>query len=251
MRRISAYFISLLAICLTSQLLAQDSLKVPLNIRVGFDIFGPLNNISNKDNISFEGYVSYDQNSRRSYVIETGYQNYKYSQYNYNYLAKGAFLKIGADFNLIKPFQAEGKYWGGIGLRYGISYYSSGMPTYKHENYWGTATGTLPTSNHLAHFVEINPGIRTQLMKYVSIGWNIRLKFLISGGAGSEVKSLQIPGFGNGTKVFSPGINYYISISIPYKSVFVKPEVEKVTEPDNTGTGTGTGTNSGSIKKIN
>ena len=232
MRRISAYFISLLVITFANPVIAQDSIKVPLNIRTGFDVFGPIYYSFKPDNFTMEGYAAFDYDIKKSIVIETGYQNFKYSQYNYNYLSKGIFFKFGMDFNLIKPFQAEGKYFGGIGVRYGISFYSSGVPSFKHENYWGTGTGAIPTANHIAHFVEVNPGIRTQLFKNVSIGWNIRLRLLISGGSGIDQKSVSIPGFGNGTKTFSPGINYYISINIPYKSVFVKPEVEKAPESD-------------------
>jgi hypothetical protein len=232
MRRISAYFISLLVIALANPVIAQDSLKVPLSIRTGFDVFGPVYYSFKPDNLTLEGYVAYDYDSKKSFIIESGYQNFKFSQYNYNYLSKGVFLKFGMDFNLIKPFQAEGKYYGGIGVRYGISFYNSGVPSFKHDNYWGTGTGTISSGNHIAHFVEVNPGLRTQIFKYVSIGWTIRLRLLISGGTAINQKAVSIPGFGNGTKIFSPGINYYISINIPYKTVYVKPEIEKVPETE-------------------
>jgi hypothetical protein len=234
MRRISAYFISLLMIALANPAMAQDkdSIKVPLNIRTGFDIYGPAYYSFNRDNLTMEGYAAFDYDSKKSFVIESGYQNFKYSQYNYDYQSKGVFFKFGADFNLIKPFPAEGKYYGGIGVRYGISFYSSGVPSFKRDNYWGIGTGSISSANHVAHFVEVNPGIRTQIFRNVSIGWNIRLRLLVSGGTGSNQKAVSIPGFGNGTKVFSPGINYYISFNIPYKSVYVKPEIEKAPEPE-------------------
>jgi hypothetical protein len=232
MRRIYAYSISLSIIASVLPALAQDSIKVPLNIRAGFDILGPAYNFEKPDNMTIEGYIAFDSDIKKSFVFESGIQNFKYTQYNYNYLSKGIFFRAGADFNLIKPFQSEGKYFAGIGLRYGMSIYSSDVPSFTHDNYWGTGTGLISSSNHIAHFVEVNPGIRTQLFKYISIGFNVRLRLLVYSGTGKDLKPVNIPGYGNGTKSFSPGINYYISFNIPYKSVIVKPEVEKAPEKE-------------------
>ena len=232
MRRIYAYSISLLLIASALPSFAQDSLKVPLNIRAGLDILGPLYNLEKPDNMTIEGYIAFDRDIKRSFVFESGIQNFKYSQYNYNYLSKGIFFRAGADFNLIKPFQSEGKYFAGIGLRYGLSIYSSEVPSFTLDNYWGTGTGLISSSNHIAHFVEVNPGIRTQLLKFISIGFNVRLRLLVYSGTGKDLKPVNIPGYGNGTKSFSPGLNYYISVRIPYKSVYVRPEVEKVPDKE-------------------
>jgi hypothetical protein len=213
-----------------------------MNIRAGFDIYGPANYLSNSNNLSFEGFISFDRSLKRTYVLEGGFQNFKYSQYNYSFLSKGTFIRGGMDFNIIKPFAAEGKYYAGVGLRYGLSLYSMEIPSFNHENYWGTASGSVTQSVHLAHFIEINPGIRTQILKNVSIGWNIRVRLLIYSGTGKDLKPVSIPGFGDGTKSFSPGINYYIIFSFPFKSVFAKPEVEKPAEKE-------TGTNTGTVKQ--
>jgi hypothetical protein len=251
MRRISVlYIISLLIITCGLSAKAQDSIKVPLFIKVGFDIYGPANYLINKKNsddnknLSIEGYVAYDRDSKKTYVLEAGFQDFKYSQYNYSYLSKGAFIRGGVDFNVIKPFQAAGKYYAGVGLRYGLSLYNSEVPSFKHYNYWGTATGSVASSVHLAHFIEINPGIKTEIFKNVSIGWNIRLRLIIYRGTGKDFKPVSIPGFGNGAKSFSPGINYYIIFNFPYKSVFVKPEVEKPAEKE-----TGTAGSAGTVKQ--
>ena len=182
---------------------------------------------ADRNNLSIEGLVAFDYDSKKSFVLETGYQNFKYSQYNYNYLSKGAFVRAGADFNLIKPFLASGKYYAGIGLRYGLSIYSLQFPSFNYENYWGTRTSSIASSVHAAHFVEVDPGVRAQIFKNVSIGWNLRLRLMIYTGTGKDLKPVSVPGFGDGTNSFSPGINYYIIFNIPYKSVYVKPEPEK------------------------
>jgi len=232
MRKISGYIISLLIITCNLSVGAQDSIKVPLNIRAGFDIYGPAIYFADHNNLSLEGFIALERDSKKSFVLEAGYQNFKYSQYNYNYLSVGAFIRGGIDFNMIQPFVAEGKYFAGIGLRYGLSIYRSEVPSFKHDNYWGTGTGFIASTVHAAHFVEITPGIKTEIFKNISIGWNIRLRLMVYSGTGKNLKPVSVPGYGNGAKSFSPGINYYIIFNFPYKSVFVKPEPEKVSQKE-------------------
>jgi hypothetical protein len=232
MRRISGYFISLMIISCSLTIDAQDSIKVPLNIRAALDLFGPISYYTNRNNLSFEGFISMERNSKKSYILEVGYQDFKYSQYNYSYSSKGTFIRGGIDYNFIKPFIAEGKYYAGLGFRYGLSLYSSQIPFFKHDNYWGTGTAAVGSSVHLAHFIEVSPGIKTEILKNISIGWNIRLRIMIYPGTGKDLKPVSVPGFGNGAKTFSPGINYYIIFNFPYKSVFAKPEVVKTPEKE-------------------
>jgi Domain of unknown function (DUF6048) len=232
MQRISGYFISILIISCSLPTRAQDSIKVNLNIRAGFDIYGPASYFADQKNLNLEGYISIDRDNKKSFILEAGHQNFEYSQYNYSYLSNGFFVRAGIDFNMIKPFEAAGKYYAGFGLRYGISLYNSGFPSYEHDNYWGTGTGSVPSSFHVAHFIEVNPGIRTDIFKNISIGWNIRLRLMVYSGTDKDLKSVFVPGFGNGAKSFSPGINYYIILNIPYKSLYVKPEPEKEPEKE-------------------
>jgi hypothetical protein len=232
MQRISGYFISLLIITCSLSAGAQDSINVHLNIRAGIDIYGPAVYYGNRNNLTVEGFVALERNNKKAIVLEGGYQNFKYSQYNYSYLSNGIFVRGGVDFNVIKPFEAAGKYYAGIGLRYGLSIYRTGFPSFQHDNYWGTGTGFIPSSIHVAHFVEVDPGIRTEILKDISIGWNLRLRLMIYSGAKKDLKPVSVPGYGNGVSAFSPGINYYLIINIPYKSGYVKPEVEKAPEKE-------------------
>ncbi|TAL78303.1 MAG: hypothetical protein EPN88_02250, partial [Bacteroidetes bacterium] len=138
MKRISAYSISLLLILISNfkQVKAQDTIVFPLKIKVGFEVSGPAIYYSDKKNLNSEGYISADFNEKVSIVIGGGYLNYNYSQYNYQYLNKGVFARAGADFNLLKPEKALGKYWAGIGLRYSVSHFSSEVPSFQKDNYW-------------------------------------------------------------------------------------------------------------------
>lgn len=232
MRRISEYSISLLLFLTASNLFAQDTVFFPLKLRVGVDIAGPGIYLSDKNNLNLEGYFSFDKSEKMAYVTEVGYLNYKYSQYNYDYASKGIYARIGVDFNLLKPETSKGKYWAGIGLRYGISLFNSETPSFQYENYWGTVVASLPSKKSIGHFLEVAPGVKTEIFRNFSMGWTIRLKLLISGGEGKDLRPIYFPGYGNGGKRTAAGISYFLTWNIPYKTktVITKPEVPEETE---------------------
>jgi hypothetical protein len=234
MRRTYTYFISLLILLNTVVLNAQDTVLFPLKVRAAIDLVGPGFYISDKSNLSLEGHLSFDKSEKMSYVLEGGYLDYKYSQYNYDYKAKGIFLRAGVDFNLLKPNVSSGKYWAGIGLRYGLSMYNSETTSFQNENYWGKVISSVPERTSLGHFLEVAPGVRTELFRNFSFGWSVRLKFRISAGGGKDLRPIYFPGYGTGSRAVNAGINYYMIWSIPYrtKRVITKPpEPEEVEEP--------------------
>lgn len=232
MRKTFAYFINFFLLLMPVSSMAQDTVSFPLKIRIGADIAGPGFYMSDKNNLSIEGYVSFDRSEKMAWVAEAGYLDYKYSQYNYNYLSKGWFTRIGVDFNLLKPDISAGKYQAGIGLRYGVSLFSSETPSFRHDNYWGTTTSSIPSRTRMGHFVEVTPGVRAEIFKNFSMGWNLRLKMLVSGGGGKDLRPIYFPGYGSGGKRTAAGISYYITWNIPYrvKTVITKPDAPE--EPE-------------------
>jgi hypothetical protein len=226
MRRIFVYFTSLFLFLSGIILQAQDTVMFPLKIRAGFDISGPGIYLTDKNNLNLEGHISFDRNEKMSYVVEGGYSDYKYSQYNYDYFSKGVFTRAGVDFNLLRPEVSKGKYWAGIGLRYGLSIFTSETTSFQHENYWGTVTSSIPSKTSMGHFIEVAPGVRTELFRNFTMGWTIRLRLLISGGGGRDLRPIYFPGYGNGGKKTAAGVSYFLMWNIPFrtKTVITKPE---------------------------
>lgn len=247
MRRTSAYFIRLLLIFISGPvpLIAQDTLLIPLKIKIGLEASGPAIYISDKNVLNAEGSVSVDVNEKRSWAFGAGYLNYKYSQYNYEYLNNGFFVKAGADFNLLKPEKSMGRYWGGIGLRYGLSLFSSETPSFKQDNYWGTTYSSIRKTTSWGHFIEASPGVRAEVFKNFSMGWTVSLRMMLYTGNSKDLKPIYFPGYGNGSKSFSSGMSYFIVWNIPYKKITVITKKEEPPEPDDNfdmGTGSqGTG----------
>ena len=234
MRRISAYFISLplLALGMSVSLNAQDTITVPLRIKAGIDVAGPLIYSTDKNILNTEVFFSADLSEKKAVYVSAGFLDYKYSQYNYEYESRGAFMKAGLDFNLLKPEKASDKYWAGIGLRYGITMFNSEYPSFSQNNYWGTKESSIGRTTNWAHFLEISPGIRTRIFSNISIGWNISMRMLLYSGTSKDLKPIYLPGFGNAQKTISQGISYYLVWSIPYKKirVILKKEVPEEEE---------------------
>ncbi len=226
MKRIYALIISLFLISWSSVILSQDTIDFPLKIKAGLDIAGPVIYFTNKNNLSAEGYLSIDINPKTAMVLAAGYLDYTFSQYNYEYHNKGIFFRAGSDFNLRRPELSSDRYYAGIGLRYGLSIFNSETPLFQETNYWGTAISSIPSVRSMAHFLEVSPGIKSEVFRNFSIGWSLSLRLLLYSGTDKDVRPIYIPGFGNGAKTISTGINYFIVWSIPYKKVrhFIKPE---------------------------
>ena len=234
MRRIYVYIISIFLISVTGtrHVHAQDTILFPLKMKAGLELSGPVIYFTDKNNLSAEGYFSMDINHTTSLVLAAGYLNYKFSQYNYDYLNKGIFFRTGADFNLRKPEVFSDKYWAGIGIRYGLSIFTSETPSFKETNYWGTTISSISPVTSTAHFLEVTPGLRSEVFRNFSIGWSISLRMLLYSGTGKDIRPIYFPGFGKGGNTFSTGISYYMVWSIPYKTLkyIVKPEAPETTE---------------------
>ena len=241
MGRTYAYSISLLLFlnCGLIMVNAQDTIPIPLKIKIGMEVSGPAIYYSDKNILNAEGFISVDLNEKRSVILDAGYLNYKYTQYNYSYLNKGSFVRVGINFNLLKPDKSLGKYWAGIGLRYGLSRFNSEVPSFQKTDYWGTTSSLIALKTNWAHFVEVSPGVISEIFKNFSIGWSVSLRMLLYSGTGKDLRPIYFPGFGNSTKTFSTGLNYYIVWNIPYKKInaILKKEVPEETE-DNVDTGT-------------
>jgi hypothetical protein len=248
MQRTSGFFISLLFIltCSFIRVKAQDTIPMPLKINVGLEVSGPIKYFSDKNIQNTEAYFSIDLDEKRSAFFSAGHLNYEYSQNNYTYLNKGSFVRIGMDFNMLKPDKSLGKYWLGIGLRYGLSRFNSSTPTLYKLNYWGTTTYSLPNKTYWGHFVEVSPGVRAEIFKYFSIGWSVSLRMLLYTGTGKDLRPVYFPGFGNGTKTVSTAMSYYIVLNIPYKRINAIIKKEAPEENDDTkDTGTTNNTQQG------
>lgn len=220
MKRTSAYFFSIIILIFSGWAVAgaQDTVYVPLKIKVGMEVSGPVTYFFDKDILSTEATLAVDLNEKTTAMIGAGYVDYRYSQFNYNYTANGIFFRTGMDFNLMGAKKAQGKYYTGIGFHYGLSSFRSEVPSFSVDNYWGPFTTSIPKRSGVAHFVEATPGVRAEIIRNLSIGWNINIRVLLSSGTGSDLRTLYLPGFGDAGKRVGTSLSYFITWNIPYKT---------------------------------
>jgi len=211
----------------------EDSIVVvPLKIRAGAEITGPVIYFIDKSLLSIEGYVSADINEKISVMLGGGFADYNYSQYNYEFKTRGPFFEAGADYNLLRPEVAMGKYWAGAGIHYGLTRFTYETPSFKHDNYWGSVSSSLSGHSNWGHYLEISGGFRADLIRNISIGWLVSIRKMIYTGADKDNRPIYYPGYGSGGRTLSYGINYYISWNIPYREIKVKIKPEPVEEPE-------------------
>ncbi len=242
MRRIFVYYTSVLmslsagSMSVYAQTEPPDTVVIPLKIRAGVEAIGPVIYLTDKNNLNAEGFISADLNERAGLFFGAGYSDYKYSQYNYEYLNKGFFVKAGVDFNLLRPETSMGRYWAGIGLRYGLSSFTSEIPSFKHENYWGTTVASIAPSTHFGHYLEASPGFKAEIFKNFSLGWSLNIRKLLYTGTGRDLRPIYFPGYGTGGESVSFGISYFFVWNIPYKKIKVEVKQEEPEETEETGT---------------
>lgn len=220
-------FISLL-LSLGTVLQAQDTVMVPLHIRAGFDFGGLAGTMLNSSHLSYGVAGSADLSELMAVTATARYTSFSANESTYDYSSKGLSFTIGPDFNLLKPTTAKGAHYIGAGIHYGLSFYSHQAPRIEYTNPWGTVATTMPESSHLGHYLELTPGVRTELFPWLTVGWNISLRLLLSDGTTSHFKPVHMPGYGNAASRTTAGAYYYISISIPYKTkrVITRPKAQ-------------------------
>jgi hypothetical protein len=244
-----SFFSLLLLIAGSSAVVAQDTVTVPLHLRAGFDISGPLLKFVNKELVSYGILTSVDVTEAITLNAGMRYSSFHSVRHSYDFTSRGMSIVTGAEYNFLKANVSEGKYYAGLGLRYGLSLYSEEAPVIRYTNMWGEGVSSIPLSRHAGHFVEITPGFRTELFPVVTIGWNLYMRLLISAGAGNDLKPVWMPGYGPATKGMATAAEYYISFSIPYKrkKVIIMPKAEddEEEEGDVSSTTNSPGTSSG------
>lgn len=234
MWRISGYIISAVLVftSICGRMEAQDTIVFPMKFRLGFELAGSSKYFYEKDRMNLEGYFSSDINEKISAIFIAGRSDYDYPRYRdstflmYDYKIKGYYFKAGFDINLLKPDKSQGKYSVGFGLRYGMTHFTYEVPVITTENYWGKSQTFAPSATEWAHYIEFTPGVRAEVTKNLSVGWTVSLRKMIDPGTGKHLKPVYLPGYGNGSKSFSPGINYFIIWSIPFKNkrIIIQPE---------------------------
>ncbi|RAJ75148.1 hypothetical protein CLV59_110197 [Chitinophaga dinghuensis] len=199
----------------------DSSWLIPGGLRLGVDLSRFINNAYYPYRQEYTVVADARISPRLFAAIELGYTNTPHSDSNYTYKGNGMFATLGIDYNFLKrQYPTERNMFFG-GLRYGFSHFNYEVPSYtQHAPYWGgQVTGSFPKTNANAHWIELVLGLKTEVLKNLFLGWNVRERILLNTVKTNEFTPLTIPGFGSGSKRAVFDMQYTISYVIPFYKI--------------------------------
>lgn len=207
----------------TTQAVAITTSPQRYGLRVGIDLFKITRSMYDKTYNGFEVVGDYRLTKKIFATAEFGHDNISKNENSFGYTAKGAYGKIGIDYNLYENWlDREDMLY--IGARYGYSSFSQTLDWYTPY----TTNPYFPTDridvnkqyNGLsAHWLEFVTGIKTRVFSDVFMGFTLRLNALISQKQPDDFENQYIPGFSRKySGAIGVGFNYTVTYLIPFST---------------------------------
>ncbi len=232
----SRYCISLIAICLSLLVNAQDKpvdlqpkdtveYKDEYGLRVGADINRLVFSFIDEDYSGFELVGDYRLTNKLYLAVELGNEEKRQTEdlsntLIYDFTSSGSYLKLGVDINTYEN-------WFGmnnaitIGGRYAIASFSQTLNDYNiyngdrffNEDFLPGASPGDEFSGLNASWLEFVAGIKAELFANIYMGITARLGFLVTNKEDERFPNLWIPGFNRVTDGSNFGVSYNYTIS--------------------------------------
>lgn len=220
------FIISLLcSFCIYSQEAKKDSTQKEhrFGLRIGTDISKLIKTVTKNNYTAFE--INADYKFTKKYYIagEFGYEDHLINETQINLNTKGAYFKIGVDYNAYQNWlNMENAIY--AGLRYGMSTFSQNLNSYSVYNtddYWNEnnlITSPQSFKGSSLHWIELIVGIKAEVLNNFYLGINAQLKRNISSKSPNNFETLYVPGFGKTyeTSKWGVGFGYTVNYFIPF-----------------------------------
>lgn len=203
-----------------------DSLvtEIRYGIRLGVDMSKPIRMLTNPDYKGLELVGDY-RLTRNLYIAgELGNETKREGRDAVHFETSGTYLKLGIDYNVYDNWEGMDNLIV-VGFRYGFSQHSQTLLGYNllnNDRYWKEDNRiALPTTEHLdglnGHWIELQLGIKAELLRNLYMGISIQMHRLISDKDPENFENLFIPGFNKvlTDNPYGAGLNYTISYQIP------------------------------------
>jgi len=203
----------------------QDTTYVPVKLkyglRVGFDLYNPLQTTITPEKKKYEIVADYRLTPNLYVAAEMGTVDNLTKLDYMQFTTKGTYIKAGVDYSTYKNWKGMDNliYFGG---RLGFSNFNHTLNSYVINSTPFFTETTITTPKHYdnltAKWFEIVFGLKAETFNNLFLGFSFRSKFLISATEPKNFKNLYIPGF---NRVFLNnsgfGFNYTLSYLIPLK----------------------------------
>jgi len=188
------------------------------HLSFGVDIYHPIiNNLINNQN-GHEFSVDYYLKNDLYAVGDFGYGGSNVDYNDLKYTTNNNFLRVGLNRSIL--LRNDSTDWDNmfIGFRLGGASIKRSQALYVvTDTLWGNSIGSQPGKNFNAFWVELNLGVRVQLVKGLSAGWIVSGKFMLNSKSFQDLAPLYIAGFGKGDKNSSFDFDFFITYSISWK----------------------------------
>lgn len=201
--------------------LEKDTIiKNKYGLRVGVDLFNPVNTFFDKERKGLELVGDYRITKKWYIAAELGYLENTSDEDFLNFTTNGSYLKAGVDYNAYNNWlDMENEIF--VGFRYGYSTFSQTLNSYTVNNDsfldpLASVQNGQKFDNLNAHWGEIVLGIKAEIFNNLYMGFSFSGKKMITTKEPNGFKNLFVPGF---NRVFLNnsgfGFNYTISYLIP------------------------------------
>lgn len=133
------------------------------------------------------------------------------------------YFKIGASYNFL--YNSNPDYKLQMGLRYGFTSYKWSLENVTvDEGYWNEPSHfTLADQKHTAGYVEVTLGVKVQIIKQFSLGWNLIYHSILHETTNPNGEPMYIPGYGKRAGAFSGSFSVIYTLPLN-KKITLPPE---------------------------
>ena len=161
-------------------------------------------------------------------IVEFGFGMADYMPKDESYRYKSGmapYFKIGLNYNFL--YNSTPDYSVYLGLRYGISSFSYRIEDVTAVNgYWDESTTlSVPSQHATAGYFEFLFGLRVQIWRNISLGWELRVHKLLHQGTHLYGDPWYIPGFGTDGSLFSGAFS--VSYTLPLQRTSKKSTISE------------------------
>ncbi len=183
------------------QYVASLNEQPPIPMLQGFtlsvDVLNPILYLMS-DYGSIEGALRVSLKNQFFPIVELGYGKCEHTDGNTDiyYSAAAPFLRVGADYNLLKNKRQDNRLM--VGLRYGITKFNYDMrgPDIIDPVWGGAAPFKYTDAPSTCQWGELVLGVQVRAFKHIHMGWSVRYKAGFSIGENDHSKPYYVPGYG-------------------------------------------------------
>lgn len=184
-------------------------------LSVMFNLYEPVMNLLGNDRASYEASVMLNIHHRffPEATLGMGWCN-ELSDDLVRYHVKAApFAKIGLRYNL-KYNDLEDKFYYFIVARYGFCHSEADISNLTYtDGYWPEYGPTnIRNQKFNSHWVEVGGGIKVQIWKRLSAGWDVYIKPFLHKGSTSQATPYYVPGYGTTDGAFGMAFRLYYDL---------------------------------------